>query len=84
MFFFFFFRFFHIQSDGAPAKGASGDPNQPRIDALSVINVAAPTKSSAPLPISEAVEANGAVNLGVGLGESELEELLEVAGGEPR
>lgn len=79
--------FFHIQSNGAPAKGASRNPNQPRIDALPVINMAAPTKFSTPLTFSKPTKANRAVNLRVGvdpIGESKLEELFEVTIREPR
>lgn len=78
--------FFLIQSNAAPAKGASRNPNQPRIDALPVINMAAPTEFSTPLALSKAIEANRAVNLRVGIdpiGESELEELFEVRGENP-
>lgn len=52
-----------------------------------MINMATPTKFPTPLAFSKPIEANRAVNLGMGIdpiGESELEELFEVTIGETR
>ncbi|QHO21841.1 uncharacterized protein DS421_11g350150 [Arachis hypogaea] len=75
-----------LQNHRCPACGASGNLDEPRVDAPPMKDVAATGEVPAPLAVAEAVEADDAAGIGSGVWgssrDAEVGELAEVVRGE--